>query len=203
MRELLDTIVFLYEEDITHNIEMVVAKEDGEEITTYEDVIERLKDVKLEDYTKEDVVDRYIAYGTDEEMNIPEVQMLFIKYNFIEELLNSVNIITDKQVIQSLLATELFKRKDISIIEGEIINIDKQEFKNSNIYCSVVTIRDKSNSKLHELKHQVFDELEVLDEYQEELRPYYDNIAVILRNNDNEQYIRCYLKKYEDIDYNK
>lgn len=37
-------------------------KEYGEEITTYEDVIERLKDVKLEDYTKMDLAERYIIY---------------------------------------------------------------------------------------------------------------------------------------------
>lgn len=136
-------------------------------------------------------------------MNTPEIQRLLIKHGFIEELITSVDMITDKEVIQDLLANEIFKSSN-SIIEGEILKIDKAVLtttsNGTNIYCSSVTMKDK-NSKLYEMKHQVILDIKALDEYIENLKPYYKSIVAVVTPRGDESLIRCYLKVYEDIDY--
>ena len=42
-------------------------------VITYEKVKNELKNIKLADMTKEQVFDRFIAYGTREELNNPEI----------------------------------------------------------------------------------------------------------------------------------
>lgn len=80
-----------------------------QEPITYNEVIERLKNIPLEQYTKQDIFDRYVAYGADYELAQPKVQKLFIKYGMIEELVTVVrSIITDKKVIDSILVGNIY-----------------------------------------------------------------------------------------------
>lgn len=192
VRDLIDSFIFLYEED------------DGR-VTTYEEVITRLQGKKLEDYTREDVNDRYIAYGNEAELNTPEIQRLLIKHKFHNALLDCIDIIEDRQTIQELLSSDLFKYTNNTIIEGRIINIEKEPFAvlehEHTIYNLIVTFEEINTNKQYKMKAYVILEEEELERYKEELRPYTNNVAVIVRNRDNDLYVRCYLKKYEDIDY--
>ena len=80
-----------------------------EETITFEQVEERLKNKKMEDYTYDDVFDRYVAYGEDYELAQPKVQKLFIKYGMIEDLVLAIeSIITDKEVIEGILAGNIY-----------------------------------------------------------------------------------------------
>lgn len=83
-------------------------KED--ETITYAEVTERLKNKELEEYTYDDVFDRYVGYGAEHELAQVEVQRLFIKHRMIEELLFVVprNIITDKEVIEGILSSNIY-----------------------------------------------------------------------------------------------
>ena len=170
---------------------------------TYKEVLERLKDVKLEEYTKQDVLERYVVYGSEVELNSPAIQRLLIKYDFIDSFIDTVEIIEDKEVIKDLLANEVVQNNNI-IIDGEIVKIDKHSFITCNgtdIYCSVITLKDRHTSKLYEVKHQLLLDEKSLVNYKKKMQPYAKNVAAIVRQKDNYSLLRCYLKKYDDIDY--
>ena len=66
------------------------------ETITFEEVIHRLENKKLEDYSKEDVFERYIVYGSEEELNNPTIQRLLIKHGYTKELIEmATNISND------------------------------------------------------------------------------------------------------------
>lgn len=56
-------------------------------VITKQDVLERIKNKKTEGLSSQDVFDRYIVYGSEKELNTPEIQELLIKHGFKEELL--------------------------------------------------------------------------------------------------------------------
>ena len=56
-------------------------------VITKQDVLERIKNKKTEELSSQDVFDRYIVYGSEKELNTPEIQELLIKHGFKEELL--------------------------------------------------------------------------------------------------------------------
>ena len=207
LRDLIDSLVFLYDEDIK-KVETTIAKTiENEEIITYEEVIKRLQGKQLEDYSKTDLEDRYIVYGTEQELEDPTIQHLLIKNNLYEELTDETDIITDKQIILELLQSNLFRDENISIIVGKILSISKGVLvtlkDNTNIYYSAVTMEDRNTREQHQLKGHVFLETKSLNSYLEKIRPYYNNIVAIVSNKDDETYIKCFMKLYEDIDYSK
>ena len=176
------------------------------DMITIEEFRKRISNIKLEEMTSEDI-DGYLAYGTEEELNNPEFQRILVQRNYITDLMDSVDIITDREVIKAILSSNVFKEDGYKIIEAEILSIRRKVFiksTNGNVYCSSVRLRNKHNSKIYELKHQVFMKTGALEEYKAKLKPYYNDVAVIVRKSDTskEYLIICYLKKYEDIDYN-
>ena len=63
---------------------------------TFEEVKHRLENKELENYSKQDVFERYIVYGSEEELNNPTIQRLLIKYGYTKELLEmATNISND------------------------------------------------------------------------------------------------------------
>lgn len=90
-------------------------------LITYEEVTERLKNKKLEEYTYDDVFDRYVGYGEKHELAQVEVQRLFIKHRMIEELLFVAprNIITDKEVIEGILSSNAIQDNKFKIIKRQ------------------------------------------------------------------------------------
>lgn len=142
--------------DINQKGEYKIMNNDAEyEPTTYKEVKKRLQGKRIEDYTKEDTLD-YYAYATEEEMNMPKVQQILIKHKLYEELLNSIDIITDKAVIQDLLSSDLFKDKNNTIIEGKILDIQKEPFavldKKYIVHNIIVTFEESNTSIKHKLK---------------------------------------------------
>lgn len=69
-------------------------KED--KIITFAEIKRRIQGKKIEELTKEEIADRYIIYGDEQELKQPQIQKQFIKYGYIEELTDMVTIITDK-----------------------------------------------------------------------------------------------------------
>ena len=67
-----------------------------EKTITFEEVKHRLENKKLEDYLRQDIFERYIVYGSEEELNNPTIQRLLIKYGYTKELLEmATNISND------------------------------------------------------------------------------------------------------------
>ena len=52
-----------------------------------------MENKELEDYSKQDAFERYIVYGSEEELNNLSIQRLLIKHGYTKELLEmSTNI---------------------------------------------------------------------------------------------------------------
>ena len=68
----------------------------SEKVITYEDIKKKLKNEKLENYSKQDVFERYVVYGSEEELNNPTIQRLLRKHRYTKELLEmATNICND------------------------------------------------------------------------------------------------------------
>ena len=54
------------------------------------------KNKELKDYSKQDVLERYIVYGSEQELNNPTIQRLLIKHVYTKELIEmATNISND------------------------------------------------------------------------------------------------------------
>ena len=94
-----------------------------QKVITLEEVKERLKNKSLKDYTDVDILDRYIVYGTEEELNNPEIQKALLQHGYIKELFEMTNFITDKQVIYDILHKYLQKIEPTILIFGQATEI--------------------------------------------------------------------------------
>lgn len=65
------------------------------------------------------------------------------------------------------------------------------------------TFKD-TNGKIIKLYGHIFsiNNIEDIRKYREEISEYRENVVVLLENRNNKMYLRCFLKFYEDIDYN-
>lgn len=63
---------------------------------TFEEIKNRLQNKNLEDYSKQDIFERYLVYGSEEELNNPAIQRLLIKHGYTKELIEmATNISND------------------------------------------------------------------------------------------------------------
>ena len=63
---------------------------------TFEEVKHRFQNKNLEDYSKQDVFERYLVYGSEQELNNSAIQRLLIKHGYIKELIEmATNISND------------------------------------------------------------------------------------------------------------
>ena len=65
------------------------------ETITFEEVKHKLENKELEDYSKQDVFERYIVYGSEEELNNPTIQRLLIKHGYTKELVEMATDISN------------------------------------------------------------------------------------------------------------
>ena len=82
----------------------------------------------MKHYTEQDIANHYIVAGTDKQLNTPKVQKLLLKYGYVKELLEMVDIITCKEVVKDILSSKLLEDKTISIIKGRITSIQFTKF---------------------------------------------------------------------------
>lgn len=175
---------------------------DIEKTITFEDVEERIKNKKMEELTKEDVFDRYIAYGDDKELSNPEIQKLLIKYGYIDELTSFVrSVITDKEVIDMILSSNFVNEKDIILKNGKIQNIyfveDSELPEQYNWMYIEFVDKDNITIKVKDIhfKEEPKEWKNELDNYTE-LNKYKDEeLTIIIDNANNEMRLRCALKK--------
>ena len=68
---------------------------------TFEEVKHRLENKELENYSKQDVFERYILYGSEEELNNHTIQRLLIKHGHTKELVEMATNI-DNDIIDEI-----------------------------------------------------------------------------------------------------
>lgn len=145
-----------------------------QEIITYNKLMEKLKDIPLEKMTSLDIFNRYIMYGTIEELNTPKIQILVIRYGYVEYLVNKLKEIkTNETIITEMLKSESFKR-NYTIKRGIVKNIEISKLKEfSNTFNRAY--------------------IELLDTTNKEkcLIEYVDN-----EDNINNQFKKIYIEKY-------
>lgn len=117
---------------------------------TYNEVIQRLKNIKLEDMKSQDIFDRFIIYGSICELNTYEIQKQIIKYDYTEYLVNILDeITTNETIIAEMLQSTCFKNNNYTIVTGTIENIEiikKKELPNM-FSCVIITILDSNTGK--------------------------------------------------------
>ena len=178
-----------------------------ENVITYEQVEERLKNVPIAEYTAQDVQDRYIAYGDDEDLDRTEIQLLLLKHNYVEELIYSVPfVITDKSVIEGVYASNIFESTKFMSYEGRIDNIKLVEDKNedprphTNLWFPVIEFVEKESQKRFSFKGKFLRPSET-EAYKNKVELHKDNVIAIVENRNNKLRLVCLVKVYEDIEY--
>lgn len=164
-------------------------------IITYKEVEERLKNVKLEDMTSQDVFDRYIGYGDNEELNNIEIQKLLLKHNYIEYLISSVEtIITDKAVIEKITSSNLFKDSKYHLIRGRIENIEIMEDKElpKGFEWLIVNLQTQAKEE-YKLKYMYYPQKQ--ESYKNQIeRNIGNDLIAVAECKDKEYRLCCFLK---------
>ena len=161
-------------------------------VITFDEVEKRLKNKKIEDWTDDDVFDRYVGYGNYEECNDIKVQRLFIKHYLTNNLIYSVStIITDKKVVERILSDELIKENDnYKIISGKIQNIrlEKDNKLPEDMSLLIINFIEQKTNKRYEIKYFYMDD----DfKYKNELENNIGNDLIAVCENMN---LCCFLK---------
>ena len=175
------------------------------DVITSEQVVNRLKNVKLEDYSKDDLLERYIVYGSEFELKEPSIQKTLINNDLHIELLDMVDIITDIGAIRELLQSNLFNNKSMRTMEGIISDIqyycESNSKSNNDIICHTIVKFEDVNGNNHQIYGHTFNNLEDVQAHRKALEPYYNNIVLVVEESENQLYVVGFLKRYENIDY--
>lgn len=174
-------------------------------VITYEKVKNELKNIKLADMTKEQVFDRFIAYGTREELNNPEIQKVLIQNGYASELMDMVTIITDEDVIKMLYKSRAFENYNqcgIRLYHGQISEIIVE--KNDDIYNINYDFNKFNNMRLYFKGEVAFSENEI-NQLKTEIEPYKDNLIAVCdfnskRKNSEEYHLKCFLNEFINVE---
>lgn len=157
---------------------------------------EKLQNMELEDMTAQDVLDRYIAYGTDEDLNNPEIQNLFIKFGYIDELINSVQgVITDKKVIEKILSSNVLDDNNIIAKKGRIQEIELLEDSElpEDVCWMNISFLDENNQESI-LRDMYFKNIrDYIDKYKEIMKYKENKLTALIENKKSELRLKCFL----------
>ena len=180
-------------------------EQSNKKVITYEKVKSELKNINLEDMTRQQVFDRFIAYGNGEELNNPEIQKVLIKNGYANELMDMVAIITDEEVIKMLYqskALENYNKSGIRLFHGKISEIIVE--KNSDIFNINYAFKKFNNMNLYFKGEIVFSENEI-NQIKTEIEPYKDSIIAVCdfdskRKYSEEYHLKCFLKEFINME---
>lgn len=165
-----------------------------EETITFEQVEERLKNVPFEQYTYNDVFDRYVAYGEDYELAQPEVQKLFIKHRMIEDLVLAVeSIITDESVIDGITSSNLFEDSKYHLIRGRIESVEIIEDKELPRGFEWLIVNLQTQAEEYKLKYMYYPQKQEIYKNKIEQNIGKDLMAVV-ESREKEYRLCCLLK---------
>lgn len=162
---------------------------------TFEQIEQRLKNKPKEQCTKDDVFDRYVGYGSPEEIENPEVQKLFIKHGLFDELINLVNnVITDKEVIEKILKSNIFKKNELKKIRGKIKDINISEIEDDKIdELKQISIIFEKENNTEQLLIKDFCLTSEIDKYLQDKNKYKNKmIMTIIEEDKNELILKCF-----------
>lgn len=103
--------------------------------------------------TQEAFFERYVV-GGEGNLEDAKTQKLWVEYGFAHILIDSIDVITDKEVINTILDSELWRNKKYQLKEGKILNIKqlgKQEIV-EYLYEISIEFLEKNRTTKHILK---------------------------------------------------
>ena len=173
-------------------------------IITFEEVQNRIKNKTLEELSSQDIFDRYFVYGTEKEQNNPVIQKLMIEHGYTGPLLDTIDIITDKEVEMKVLKSRINESINLKLVKGYLKKIEATE---------VILDNDRKMSKHYQL-HYEFEEYKtksVLHFYEGSIDDIYwqklekeikslmnDLVVLLVEETDS---ILCIMKYYDEINY--
>ena len=168
-----------------------------------EDGAKELDNIKLEDMTKDEVYLRYVFCGTDQELKKPEIARLLIRHGYIQEAWFHTDFIVDKQVILELLKRNRLAKKGLKAIQGRITKMEtKEEEVDINCFLNIEIIEFTNEDKSEVYKFEYLcSHLRDNKNFENEVTPYKDNIIAIVGKIDTNPTLKCFVKVYDDIDY--
>lgn len=159
---------------------------------TRNEVKARLEGVKLEDMSAQDLFDRYITYGTPEELNHTGIQKQLIKYGYLEYLIHIVDKLeVTEEILGEMTSSELFKTKGYAIKRGTIehIEIAKHKWLPEDYIWIVFEVQDENRQDKYTIKY-----LHVKQKFKQRLKTLIGNqIMAIVEQKDGELYVMCFL----------
>lgn len=163
-------------------------------IVTYNEVMEQVKNVPLEQMSKSQLFNRYIAYGTEEELNTPEIQTALLKNGYMDTLLEMINFITDKQVISDILHKYLPKIKNTIIIFGKakdmwVIEHLKEPYENKLSFEFI----DTDTGETVMINGPTLFTQEEYNKYKNQFFTYKDNLIAITEKVEGKHKLICFL----------
>lgn len=171
-----------------------------QKVLTYNEVMEQIKGIPLENLTKQQAIDRYVAYGRSQDFKNVEIQKLLCKHDLIEWLIYSVTtIITDQSVIDQITLSEIFSGNEYVILRGKIKSLELMSSKDlpNGVYLLSITIIGRSSQKEFKIEYLYTSaEKEYKNEIEQNIG---ESIMAVVRKetNDNKDnvYLLCCLLK--------
>ena len=150
---------------------------------TYEQIEKRLKNKPMEEWTKDDVFDRYVGYGNPEELEDVKVQKLFIKHGLCEELIDLID--------------KVIKNKNIKKIEGKIKDIKFLDIEDDDIdeLKQISIIFEKTDDK-EQIEIKDFCFTSEIKQYLQDKNKYENKeIIAIIEVEENQLNLKCFCEK--------
>ena len=102
--------------------------------------------------TQNEFFEKYVV-GYEGDIENPVTQKLWVEYGFTNILIESIDIITDKDVVKKILTSDIWKNNEYSLKEGKINNIRKIDKELvEHLYEIEVEFLDKNGHDKYELK---------------------------------------------------
>ena len=159
---------------------------------TRNEVKARLEGVKLEDMSAQDLFDRYIVYGTTEELNCTGVQKQLIQYGYLEYLIHIVEKLeVTEAVIEKMKSSQLFKTKGYAIKRGTIehIEIGKYHWLPDDYVWLIFEVQDENKQDRYTIKY-----LRVKQKFKTRLKTLRGKpIMAIVEQKNDELFAVCFL----------
>lgn len=180
-------------------------EQSNKNVITYEKVKNELKNINLADMTKQQVFDRFIAYGDREELNNPEVQKVLIQNGYANELMDMVTIITDDEVIKMLYKSKAFEnynKSGIRLYHGKLLEIKVE--KNDDIFNLNYEFLEYKRMGRYFSGDIASSEDEII-QIKTEIEPYKDKLIAVCdfnsqRISSEKYHLKCFLKEIIDIE---
>jgi hypothetical protein len=175
----------------------------NDKVITFEEVEERLKGKGLNEYTYQDTIDRYVAYGDAEEFENIEVQKLLLRYNLVEELIYSMaTIITDEEVIQGILQSNIVNSTNFVCVNGRIEKlefVEDEELTPKGTLYMIIHFKGNNNKK-YIIKHIYYGARE--EKYKNEIEASIGQNITVIAEEYNSGLSLCCLLRNDRIDRN-